>query len=182
MSWLFEDATAVIVLGLLAEILLLAVLLKTGRGAVLLPIVVVALIAAACLATEFLVVTQRERVEGVVDQMRLAVLANDSRRANDLIAPEANTLRERSARFFDTLRVSQLKITDGPHILVNEFTVPPTATVDLIVRVAGRPKSGVAAHEQALLRIDARLERGPEGCWRLVAAEHSSPLGRWTPE
>lgn len=182
MSWLFEDATAVIVLGLLAEMLLLAILLKTGRGAVMWPIAAVALIATACLTTEFLVVTERERVEEVVDRMRLAVLANDSQRARELIAPEANILRKQSARLFDMLEVSELKITDGPHIVVNEFTAPPSATVDLIVRVAGRPKSGTVAHEQALLRIDARAERGPEGCWRLVAAEHSSPLGRWTPE
>jgi hypothetical protein len=177
MSHLFEDPTAAIVLGLMAELVLVVLLFKTGRGVVLIPVVAVAVVAGIWILTERLVVTERERVEGVVEQMRAAFVTNEPDRVLALIAADAGPLRTRATAFFRTFHIHALKITDGPQIVVNEMTDPPTATIALLVRASGRPVAGAAAYDRALVRIDARLER-QSGGWRFIEADHAAPFGR----
>ncbi len=177
MSHLFEDPTAAIVRGLMAELVLVVLLFKTGRGVVLIPVVAVAVVAGIWILTERLVVTERERVEGVVEQMRAAFVTNEPDRVLALIAADAGPLRTRATAFFRTFHIHALKITDGPQIVVNEMNDPPKATIKLLVLASGRPVAWAAAYYLALVRIDARLER-QSGGWRFIEAEHAAPFGR----
>ncbi len=76
MSWLLEDPTLVLVTGAIVLVLLGVALAKTGRGAILLGMVGVAVLVAALVVVEWVVVTQRERVESTLYGITKALEAN----------------------------------------------------------------------------------------------------------
>ena len=63
MTWLVEDPTPTLVAAALIEAVLVLALVKTGRGVLLWAVGGVALLAVALLALEWLVVTDKEKVE-----------------------------------------------------------------------------------------------------------------------
>jgi len=177
MSWLFEDSTTVIVVGLLIGVILAFVLMKTGRGIVILIMAGVALAVGACVLTEQIVVTERERVEQTIDRMVGAFLADDAAGVNKLIFPQSTQLSGKATRVMSFAKLRELVITDGPHITINELTSPPTAHVDLVIRASGEAKSGMSLYDNYVTRIDAQLLREDDQ-WLFVEAEQSAPFGQ----
>ncbi|MEK6247426.1 MAG: hypothetical protein N2C12_04555, partial [Planctomycetales bacterium] len=93
MSWLIEDPTVVVVVGILLIGILAVVLVKTGRAVMLLPMIIVLAIMGTCLLTDYMVVTERERIEEVIDNVIAALLNDDVPRATSHIAGKSLSLR-----------------------------------------------------------------------------------------
>jgi len=177
MSWLFEDSTPLLVVTVLAEILLIVSLLRTGKSGLLYVALVVAVIGGGCVAIEWLVETDGERVEQLISQTRRAVLSQDRKKVFALLAPDSSLLRSQATRSLSQFLVRDIKITDGPQIVVNRKTFPPTAAVELIARLDLEAKTGLVARSKTIVRVEARVEETSQG-WRWTAAEFSHPLSR----
>lgn len=144
MTTLLEDPTYLIAFGIVAEAVLGFILANTGRGVVLVAMVGVLLLVTAGVAVEWLVVTEVERVEAVIDGVAAALEDND-RRVLDYIAPSDDYSRRRAIWALREVEFTEIKIRDLK-IKINELSSPPTATANFIGVVSGRDRTGDFGH------------------------------------
>ncbi|NIL97357.1 MAG: hypothetical protein GTO53_13600 [Planctomycetales bacterium] len=177
MSWFTEDPTLLLVIGTLVIASLAVALAKTGRVVMIAWALAVALIMAAGLVAERLIVTEREEVEQTIEQVRRAFLDNDADKVLTHISPNSEPLKRWAVRTLQTAHVLEARITDGPHIEVNNFTVPPSATAELIAVAKGRAHGGNNIYDQYTARFFLRLIKQGDR-WLVEQANPEPPLGR----
>ena len=177
MNWILEDSTPVLAITAFAEIILIAALLRTGKGWFLYAIFIVAAVGGGCFLIDWIVETDRERVAEVVDQTRQAALTNEPDQVFLWIASDALPLRSEVARDLAQFQIRAIKITDGPHITLHRHTAPPVADVKLTARIDLKGKAATLSRSSILLRAEARARRTPEG-WRWTEARLAHPLSR----
>jgi len=177
LSWLFEDPTTVIVAGVLIEGLLAVALVKSGRGLLALPMLLVALVMGLVVLVERLVVTDREQIEEVLDGVTAALMANDLEGVLRHIDPAAAGMRAQVRAAVSEARITDARIYDL-QVEVDHHARPPVAQADFTGRVKGNYRGqGPAAGEGMLLRrftVDFHLV---DGHWRMTGYEDRGPLG-----
>ena len=161
MTTLLENPTPVIFIGILVEAVLAIALVKTGRGVLLFVMLGVAAVVGGLVLLEWLVVTERERVEMTLDGCARALEANDADRVLSYIAPTAAHTRAEARRALDWIEFTKLKITDM-QVTINELTSPPTARAECIVVVSGRMRRGEFETGTRPIRLSVDLHRGNE--------------------
>lgn len=176
MSWLFEDPTTLVVAGALIEGLLAVALVKSGRGLLAVPMLVLALVLGVCLLVERLVVTDREQIEDVFGGVTKALMANDIDGVLAYIDPAAG-MRSQVRNVLSGAHITDARIYDL-EVEVNRDARPPAAQAELTGRVKGRYRGeGPAGGEGMMLRrftVDFRLI---DGRWLMTAYEDRGPLG-----
>lgn len=177
MSWLFEDPTTLIVAGVLIEGLLAVGLVKSGRGILAVPMLVVALIFGLGVLVERLVVTDREQIEDVFHGVCRALQANDVDGVLDYIDPAATGMRGQVRNVISAAHITDARIYDL-EVEVDRQARPPVARAQLTGRVKGNYRGEAASGEGMVLRrftVDFRLVNGH---WLMTTYEDRGPLGR----
>ncbi len=156
MTVLLETPWPAILTGIVVEAILGVVLVRTGRGVVLVAMGAVLVVVLALVGLEWLVVTERERVEQAIEAGRLALEANDP---DACLAPQAqateNLVRWAMRRVeLERVRISRLEI--GP---INEFTSPPSVKAQLTVKVDFRDREGIFPYRHYATEIELTLRR-----------------------
>lgn len=177
MATLLEDPLPMILFGIIAEAVLGVVLLRTGRGVVLLAMIGVLLLVAGGVWVEWLVVTEKEQVEAVVEGVAAAVEANDPAGVKRHIDPSASRLLRRVNWAYDLVDFTEAKITNL-EISINDLTSPPTARAHLTGIVAFEGKREDLLRSTYVIDLDALFRRTPEG-WLITGYENwkNDPLG-----
>ena len=159
MMWIVENPLPILLLGIAAEAVLVVILFQSGRGAILLAMAAVAVVTAALLLVEWLVVTDTERIETVLYRAAVALRDNDVDGVMACLAPEAANLRLSVAARLANLEVVEARITSRPNIRINRLTNPPAATGTFFgrVRVEGGFGGGVAG--PFIGRVTVELEK-----------------------
>jgi hypothetical protein len=124
---LAEDPKLVIFIGIVAVAVLASVLPRTQRyGLVFLAMAAVLVLTVAGVVFERLVVTEREQVEAVLDDIASALEDNDVDGVLDHLSPAATPTRTRAR-----LAMEELVITDAGirnlEVAINRLTSPVTA-------------------------------------------------------
>jgi hypothetical protein len=140
MSWLTDNPMPVYVLGGIALVVLLVLMLKTGRGIVLAAMGGVILCIVAAFMIDSFVVTDREEVEKTL--VEAAALAEQNRLEDllDYISPSVPHIRGQAkswisqASRIDDVGVSAIEIT------VNMERNPPTARAEFRIYAAGEAR------------------------------------------
>jgi hypothetical protein len=136
-SWLFEDPTTLIVAGVLVEFLLGVALVKSGRGALALPMIGVLALVCLGVLVERLVVTDREQVETALDGVCRSLMANDVEGVLSYIDPEAGGIRSHVRSMLPSAQITDARLYDLV-IHVNRRTNPASARADFTGRLKGR--------------------------------------------
>ncbi len=123
---LFEDPILVVTLGMMAEILLLIVFINTRHRGVLGAMGAILVLVGVLLGTEWLVVTDRERIELCLDQGVDALERGDLETIFDLTAPTAALTRARARWALANFNFRHISLRNL-QIELNPLTVPPTA-------------------------------------------------------
>lgn len=167
MMWIVENPLPILLLGIAAEAVLVVVLFQSGRGAILLAMAAVAVVTAALLLVEWLVVTDTERIETVLYRAAAALRDNDVDGVLECLAPAAVDLRRSVAARLAHLEVAEARITSRPNIRLNRLTNPPAATGTFFgrVRVSGGFDGVVAG--PFIGRVTVELERRDDQ-WAIV--------------
>jgi len=131
MTTLIESPWPAIFFGIIALAILAVVLVRTGRGVVLLAMIGVLLITLGGVGLERLVVTERERVEDTLTEAAAAIEANDLDRLMRCISPSASYSPARARGVMRQYKFTEARITDV-EIQINELTSPPSATAKMI--------------------------------------------------
>ena len=146
MIQLLENPIPIILFGIFAEAVLGLILLHTGRGVLLWVMIGVAVLVAAGVGLERMVVTERERIEAVLEAAAVAVAANDKQAVLQCVDPGNRKTRRLIDRAFGNAEFTKAKIT-RLDITIKELASPPRATAKITVRVSFDLRSGTNPYE-----------------------------------
>lgn len=141
MSWLTEDAFWPLALAACAVLVILLVMFAGGRWAVWKPAAAVVLLALLLAAVERLVVTDRERIELLIERGVQAAQRNDVPALESLVDPRAAQLRREIRGEMARIHIEQVRVTHQA-ISVDARHIPPDANAELIVRMSLRQGRG----------------------------------------
>ncbi len=158
MTWLTEDPTWVIVIGILVEAALGFVVVMQYRRELLWAMGGVALVVALLVGVEAYIVTDREQVEATLDAGVAALEANDQTRVEALLAPSATKTRGRVAWALATVEFTEIHLSDL-EILVKPHTEPPTATATFDAFFHFNDRTGMIPYRNYGSRIKMDLEQ-----------------------
>ena len=158
MTALVESPWPAIAFGVIAEVILAIVLLRTGRASVLVGMALVALITAGLLVAELAIVTQREEIETVLDLAATRLEANDPPQVLQLVSPRSPRRGEIES-ILAHITVRDARITSDVEVRTNRLTSPPSAKAFFIGRVEANDKRGAVPYEQFIGRFAVTLHR-----------------------
>jgi hypothetical protein len=167
---LLEDPTPVIVVGILAEAVLAAVLVRTRRGFLLWPMAGVLALVVIGWVVERLVVTEKERVGEVLNGAARAVQANDRDRLATYIARSASDELRRDVSYLDRWEFTGVTLR-GMEITINELTSPPTAEAYFFARAEFTDRRRDYPYPAYAANFTVELVR-EDGAWKIRSAEY----------
>src|ERR1700722_18804569 len=126
MTWFTEDSTPFLVIGVIAEALLVLALVKTSNLKLLYAMLGIVVVVGAIVWIEKHTITDTKRVRAALEIAATAMEHNDLAALQDCIAPQSLELRNQAARVlqmakFQSVTTSQLTVH------VNRFNNPPSA-------------------------------------------------------
>ena len=162
-----ENVWPLIWLLALAELVLLIGMVGTGRGRFLVWMGVLAALALFLLLLEWFLVTDRERVHGVVDQMAKAIRHQDIDGLLQHLAPQCH--------FGGMDREGVRRLASG---VVHEFEIDRVTVSDRKTEVFPQRKQATAEFLAVVRGKQSKVEFAPYASrWRLTF--HQDPAGRW---
>jgi ketosteroid isomerase-like protein len=162
MNLLLESYWPAILGGIIGEAILAVILLRTGRGVLLLPMAGVLVLALADVALVRWVPTERKMVAATLYDTAAALEANDLPRVLRHIAPEARPTRDQAEQVLGSAQIVELKIR-CLEIVINNLTSPPTAKATFNVIVTGRDRRGEWGTHSRPGKLIVELRRQSDG-------------------
>jgi hypothetical protein len=156
MAIFVESPWPILFIGIAIEAVLAFLLLRTGLGKYLIAMIGVALLVAAGLIVERLVVTDRERVEQTLDTAVAAVRRNDLQGALACITPSDHKARTFTTWVFGRVEFQEAYIT-GLEITVNRLTSPPSAEAKFLAIGRGRDRNGEFPYQGFKRRVTLQM-------------------------
>ncbi|MFV2065629.1 MAG: hypothetical protein ACC645_01515 [Pirellulales bacterium] len=167
MTWLVEDPLPIVLAGIAAEVVLLVILFQTGRGLVMLGMLGVLMVTGLLLAIEWLVVTDRERVEGALYGIASALERHDTEGVLSRIASDATELRGEIEARLARHQIAEARIGGHAEVTFNRLTNPPSATARFFARFKLRGGGGDLPDGNFAGRFTVRLVE-EEGQWKVA--------------
>jgi hypothetical protein len=137
-----EDVWPLIWVIALVELLLVIAMVGTGRGRLLIWIAALPVLAVALLGVEWLWVTDRERVDGIIDQIAEAVRHEDAESLVQHLAPRCryggmnrDGIQRTAASLFQTLEIDSLKLSSRK---TQMFRLRKEATAEFLAVIRGK--------------------------------------------
>ena len=169
MTWLTEDSTPALVLGVLFEAVLVLALVKTGRAWLLYAMLGLGIVVGGIVWIEKHTLTDTKRVRATLETAAAAMERNDLPEVLKCIAPSAVPLRQQAqfvAKQFEIHAVSMSGLT----VKVNRFNNPPSAQADFFAHVNGADRSGMIPYNNIVRRLHVTL-RWENDRWLVDGAE-----------
>jgi hypothetical protein len=159
--------------GIILEIVLGLVLLRTGRGSALIAMGFVALATLLAIGVERLIVTDAKRVKATLEHARAAVQSNHVQLALEYVDPNAAELREWIARVPGHLRFSEVQIKNV-EVTIDRKSTPPRAEAKFF----GTATFGSNQFSDFKYAAELTVELRPiNGQWLITAVLEERPFG-----
>lgn len=175
-SWFTEDPTYIVITcGVVAAIFALVVFLS-GRVVFAWGIGIPVAIALLALMSDFLVVTDRERVGDVIAEGAAALTANDMKRVLALISPSAVDLRATAAMTMKAITFKDVRVTTTPKIVINKSKSPWGALAVFSAVAELKGTTGELGEFKVPKRVEVHFERLDDH-WVITEAKWRSIVG-----
>lgn len=171
MTWLLEEPLAIGLAGLVAGACAVAITARQGRNAMLAAIGITTLVTLLLLVFERWVVTDVEKVEAELASLVVALEANDKLAVLDHLSSAGPLFRRQAKRYLDRVRVRQARVGSDLKIVINQLTIPPSATARFLGRVTFNDAQGTTGYQNLVQRFTLHY-RQQEDRWRIVRYEH----------
>jgi hypothetical protein len=165
MSMFVESPWPSLVLGVVLQLILAVILVRTGRATVIAWMVGVLAITAGLLVVERIVVTETEEVEDALDSVARALVANDTPAVLALFSP-TSTRRGEVQSVLSRVTIREAKIGGDLEIRLNRLTSPPSATTYFTGRIDAKDTRGTIPYEHVIRKFKVTLHR-EGGRWLL---------------
>jgi hypothetical protein len=176
MTWLLESFWPAITLGVVLELVLAIVLVRTGRGLAIVGMVAVLVVTVGLVALERYVVTEQEEIENSLSAAEVALERNDVAAVLALFTP-ASPRRSEVAKVLSRFKVRDAHIGRDLEIRVSALTSPPSAHAFFTGRVEGSDTRAEVPYEQVIRKFAVTLHRS-DGRWLIHDYEMSDPFSR----
>lgn len=163
---LVESPWPAIFFGIFATTILAMALVRTGRGVLLLAMVVVLVLTLGAVGLEQVVVTERERVEDTLYGAAAAIEANDLDRLMPLLAGTARVSLNRARSVFHQYKFTEARIT-SVEIEINDLTSPPTAEAKTICAFSLIDTQAGLPYNNGRIGLTIQLQRESDR-WRIT--------------
>ncbi len=171
MSWLLEDPTLALSAAIVIEVVLSIALVRTGRGAIAIAMLVVFLAALGVLALEWFVITDREQVYARLESLADAALDGDADAVVGHIAPESPSIRDEARRIMERFEIVELRIA-SPEIEVAGPADARSATANFVLHVTSRDRRAEYPSRPTLGRLRVMFRRDGER-WLVTGYEET---------
>ena len=158
MTWLSEDPTVLLITGAAVEAILVAGLVKTGRGNLIWAMLGVLAVVGGLLLVERWWVTDRELVQDRLNATVIALEANDVDAVVTHISPSADAMRRIVKAILPLAEFEDVDL-NNIQIEINEFTSPPTASARFMALVKARYQGQQSLYERTPFQIEVELEK-----------------------
>jgi hypothetical protein len=175
MTWLLESPWPVITLGVVLQIALAIVLVRTSRASVLLAMALVLVLCAGLVLLERVVVTKREAVEDALDGAAAALEANDPAGVLQAFAPDSPR-RGEVERVLGRFNIRDAHVGGDLEVVTNELTIPPSATAYFTGRVEASDGRGEVPYEHLIQKFKVTLHREGDR-WLIFDYAMADPQG-----
>jgi hypothetical protein len=162
MNLLLESFWPAILFGIIGEAILAVILLRTGRGVLLLAMAGVLLVSLAGLALVRWVPTERKMVAATLYDTAAALEANDLKGVLRHVAAEDDDTREQAAYALQRAEFVEVKIR-ALEIAINRLTSPPTAKTTFNVVVTAKDRNGDWPQRTVPVKLAVELRRQADG-------------------
>jgi hypothetical protein len=168
-----DGPNSILCAGIILEIVLGLVLLRTGRGSALIAMGIVALATLLAIGVERLIVTDAKRVKATLEHARAAVETNHVQLALDDVDPNAAELREWVERVPGHVRFSAVQIKNV-EVTIDRKSIPPRAEAKFF----GTATFGGNQFSDFKYAADLKIELRPiNGRWLITAVLEERPFG-----
>lgn len=173
MTPLVESPWPAIFFGIIALAILAVILVRTGRGIVVLAMIGVLALTLGGVLLERLVVTERERVEETLFGAAAAIEANDLDRLMEYISPRASFSPRRARDVLRQYKFTEARINDV-QIEINRLTSPPSAEAKMIGAFSVVDTHGQLPYTNGRLGLTVKLQL-EDGRWRIISHTEGDP-------
>jgi len=136
-TWFTENPLPILIGGGVVLLVLLVVLLKTGRGVILSAMLCVAVVMGLALLIDRLVVTDREKIANAIYAGAAAAQANNLDAIVDLISPSAADVRAEARRWVGQARLDEVTVA-AMDVTLDRAANPPTGVARFRVFARGQ--------------------------------------------
>ncbi|MBN2579813.1 MAG: hypothetical protein JXB10_12570 [Pirellulales bacterium] len=174
MSYFTENSMWMIFLGIAVEAVLGAILFRTGRGSLLWAMIGAAVLVAAGVTAEKLIVTEKEEVERTLDDIAAALEDNDQQRVLTYISPADKRSRSEASWAMGRCEIRGTSVLQLS-VTVNKLTSPHTAEARFRGIIQYRDRKGEIPYSSysSIFNVSFRKE---DGRWIVTGYETSQPV------
>lgn len=173
MTMFVESPWPATMLGIVLEVILAVVFIRSGRALVVALMAVVLALMAGVLVLERAIVTDAEAVEDTLHGIAADLAANDAEAVLASFSPDCPRLTEvRKALARVTIRSAS--VGADLEVRISELTVPPSATAWFTGRIDGKDTSGTIPYEHFARKFKVKLERR-DSRWLITNYEDAPP-------
>jgi ketosteroid isomerase-like protein len=170
-DWLTEDAFMPMLTGVFVSIVLLLMAYSARNRTVLIVGLLVAALTAGIVITERTIVTEREKLVGLIHRLAKHAQRNDVEALVTQVSDDAPTLKKRLYA-----HMSEYKVVSCSIVGFNEVTITePTASVELIAWAQGAQRRGDGLKGQINPKVTLGFLRDAEGVWKITDYTLSDP-------
>lgn len=173
MSWFTQNPWPVLIGGIASAAGCFLLAARTGNRRWLHGIGIAILVAALAVLGDWLIVTDYEAIDAMLESARAAVEANSAEGVVAQIDPQANAMREQVRRAMGAVVISDAHIGDL-EIVVDDGG--QTARADFLGNVQARDRSGQSPYDRFIRRFEIQL-RKRDGRWWMTGMEMRDPIG-----
>ncbi len=174
MTQLVESPWPALTFGIIALAVLAVVMLRTGRGVILFGMGGVVFLVLLLVGLEWLVVTDREKVENTLHAAAAAIEANDVDRLFQFISPRASFTPQRARHALRQVEFSEARIKNV-EVEINELTSPPTAKAKLLAIFSAVDRTLQVPYTGVRIPMNVQLQREEDGRWLITGHDE----GHW---
>jgi len=171
-----EHSGPILLVGVILEVIFGSILVRTGRGVWLGPMIGVLLLTLGGVFLERWIETPKEQVAGVLYGAASAIEHNDVEGLFEYISPTARYTPQRARSVLQQYRFQQARITHL-EIEINPLTSPPTATAHLVGWINIEDTQGQPFYAGRItLEVQLRWEKDR---WRITGHQEQEVRSDW---
>ena len=176
MPWFLEHSGPILLAGIVAELVLGSLLVRSGRGMWLWPMGGVLLLTLSGVALERAIQTPKEQVAGTLYAAAAALEENNLEALFEHISSTSRYTPQRARTVLQQYRFRQARITHL-EVEINPLTSPPTAVAPLTVLISVEDRHGQPIYT-GRVRLEVLL-RWEKDRWRITGHHEIAPADDW---
>lgn len=155
LNYINEHPIPLFTLGLIAQVILGVILWQTGRGSVMISMIVLACVSILLLIAAFIIKSPAEEVAETLDQIADALETNQPDKVLAFIAPDATVLRADAAQQLKRVQITEAFVSGDLKVTFDPPPEPdkPIATASFIARIKAKFLKDASPYEQLAQRF-----------------------------